>query len=240
MHYDLDIILPCYNPHEGWTDELLTQFFKLQTALNGVRIHLIIVNDGSSHLIDEYNFIKIKNAHFSTTIVEYTENKGKGYAVRAGLKESKASFQLYTDIDFPFKKEAMIAAYDALQNGVDVVIGNRKSSYETQLRPYRKMLSIGSHLFNKYLLGLPYIDTQGGMKAFSEAGRREMLATKINRYLFDTEFVMRCVKQKNIKIQEVPIETREGIFLSEMGFSVLRKEFGNILRLLRVRLSKAS
>jgi glycosyltransferase involved in cell wall biosynthesis len=227
--YDLDIILPCYNPHEGWTDELLTQFAALQMSLSGVRIHLIIVNDGSTQVIDKQHFIKIKQQHLTT-------NRGKGNAVREGLKHTQSPFQLYTDIDFPFQKEAMIAAYKALQEGVDVVIGNRKTSYETQLRPYRKMLSIGSHWFNKYLLGLPYIDTQGGMKAFNALGRKEMLDTRIDRYLFDTEFVMRCSQHPSIKIQEVPIETREGIYLSEMGFAVLRKEFGNIMRLLRVRM----
>ncbi len=228
--------MPCYNPHNDWTNELLTQFATLQISLSGVRIHLIIVNDGSTQPIDNEYFERIKKHHSPTTFVEYTENKGKGNAVREGLKHTQSPFQLYTDIDFPFKKEAMIAAYNALQEGVDVVIGNRKTSYETQLRPYRKMLSIGSHLFNKYLLGLPYIDTQGGMKAFNSRGREQMLSTRINRYLFDTEFVMRCVRHPSIKIQEVSIETREGIHLSEMGFSVLRKEFGNIMRLLRVRI----
>ena len=235
---DLDIILPCYNPHEGWHDDLLTQLAALQTALQGTEIHLIIVNDGSTQAIDNELITKLKKQHTPLTFVTYSENKGKGYAVRAGLQHTKSPWQLYTDIDFPFRREGMIAALEALKTGSDVVIGNRKSSYETQLRPYRKFLSIGSHWFNKYLLGLPYIDTQGGMKAFNALGREQMLYTRINRYLFDTEFVMRCVKQKKIKITEVNIETRPGILLSEMGFQVLKKETLNILRLLRVRWTK--
>ena len=215
---------------------MLTHLADLQASLGEVCVHLIIVNDGSTQIIDNQCFIDIKKQHSDTTFVNYTENKGKGNAVREGLKVTKYAFQLYTDIDFPFQKEGMIEAYRALQNGIDVVIGNRKASYETKLRPYRKLLSIGSHLFNKHLLGLPYIDTQGGMKAFNALGREQMLATKINRYLFDTEFIMRCVRKKNIKIKEVFIETREGIQLSEMGFSVLKKEIGNIIRLLKVRL----
>ncbi len=233
----IDIILPCYNPHKGWDDELVEQFLTLQNALANIPIHLIIVNDGSTQPIDNQIIAKIKATHPDTTYISYDLNKGKGNAVREGLKHTKHSFQLYTDIDFPFEKQGMIAAYRALTNGADVVIGNRKATYEAKLRPYRKILSIGSHWFNKYLLGLPYIDTQGGMKAFNEQGRAEMLATRINRYLFDTEFVMRCLRQK-LNIKEVAIETREGIELSEMGFSVLKKEFANILRLLRVRLGE--
>lgn len=235
---DLDIILPCYNPHNGWHHDLLTQLAALQTALKDIEIHLIIVNDGSTQDIDNEAITEIKKQHKLVTFVSYPENKGKGNAVRTGLLHTKSPIQLYTDIDFPFRREGMIAALEALKKGHDVVIGNRKSSYETQLRPYRKALSIGSHWFNKYLLGLPYIDTQGGMKAFNALGREQMLRTHINRYLFDTEFVMHCVKHKKIKIAEVNIETRPGILLSEMGFQVLKKETCNILRLLRVRWAK--
>lgn len=232
---DVDIILPCYNPHDGWAGGILKNMKALQDKHPELSLGCIVVNDGSAKgfTLEDFSFLiqHIPNCK----VYSYSDNKGKGYAVRYGIERSEAPYLMYTDIDFPFEISSMQAMLDTLLAGKDIVLGHRQKSYDHQLHAFRRVLSSGSHLFNRVLLGLPFTDTQGGLKCFNTRGKEYMMRTKINRYLFDTEFLLLASKVQELKIKEIPIDTIPGIQLGDMGFSTLKKEIAGMFRLLFIK-----
>jgi glycosyltransferase involved in cell wall biosynthesis len=238
MHKTLDIILPCFNPPEAWLQNVQDILNILQLKYPDIYIGLIIVNDGSTTNFTDTIQTTIKKILPQSQIINMPANGGKGKALRAGVQASVANYILYTDIDIPFSQQSITAMLDALFANAQVVIGNRLNSYDNQLRNFRKILSRGSHFFNKIILRMPYTDTQAGLKAFDTIGKKIFLQTTIDRYLFDTEFVLLANKNTSCKISIVNIETKPGIIFSKMGFAILKKEARGILKLLSIAIKK--
>lgn len=232
---DVDVILPCFNPPLGWVQSLLDNMKALVALHPDLSLGCIVVNDGSTRGIDKYDIDLLNKQFPSCKIYSYTENKGKGYAVRYGIEQSRAPYLIYTDIDFPFELSSMQDMLHLLLSGADIVVGHRQKSYENQLHTFRRILSSGSHFFNKVFLNLPYIDTQGGLKCFNAQGKEYMLKTKINRYLFDTEFLLMATQSGKLNIKEMPIEANPNIHFRQMGINTLRKEIFGMIRLVLIK-----
>jgi glycosyltransferase involved in cell wall biosynthesis len=234
MHSRLTIVLPCYNPAPNWAQQIIATWQILEKQISDANLSLIVVNDGSCTPLSKNAVSELKNTVSDFKFIEYSKNQGKGYAVREGMKQAEGDYFIYTDIDFPFEMDCLLRIYDALKNGSDVVCGVRQQ-YNEQLKPKRKFLSLGSHILNTWLLRLPFKDTQGGLKGFNQRGRAIFLSGQIKRYLFDTEFILRTAKRKDLKLTAVTIYARPEIVLSEMSLNVLSKEFDNIFRLIKTR-----
>lgn len=233
---NIDIVLPCYNPDvKDWYLDIVKNVGALERLFPNCRFFVILINDGSIKGIENEHIDYLTAQLPSFQYISYTQNQGKGYALREGMKVALHDWQIYTDVDFPFELMCMKGMIEKLLTGKDIVLGERQFSYANQLRNYRKILSSGSHIFNSIILNLPFTDTQGGLKGFSKAGKTVFLKTEINRYLFDTEFILRACKQKNLAIATVPLTLREGVVLSQMGLSIVKKEFGSLLKLIKIR-----
>lgn len=236
MNKTIDIVLPCYNPEEKtWDVDIKKNIMVLEALFAELTFFVTLINDGSVRNISDKNIAFLREQLPNFQYVTYAENQGKGYALREGIKLVNHDFLVYTDVDFPFEISCMKAMIDKLLLGKDIVLGERQFSYSNHLRRYRKILSSGSHVFNSLFLNLPFPDTQGGLKGFNQKGRLVFLKTEINRYLFDTEFILRACKQNDLIISTVPLTLREGVILSQMGLQVIKKEFGNIMKLLKIR-----
>ena len=79
---------------------------------------------------------------------------------------------------------------------------------------------------------LPVSDTQCGLKGMNEKGKNIFLQTKINRYLFDLEFILYSSKN-HLKIRAIPVELREGIVFGRMNYKILLHESKNLWNILR-------
>ncbi|MDO4692601.1 MAG: glycosyltransferase [Porphyromonadaceae bacterium] len=232
----LDLILPAYNPREGWEQYALERIDELRRLRPRWEIHLYIAPDASK--VGHNQAVRqalSEGAQGQITYIDYARNRGKGYALRSAVAQTKASYMLYTDWDFPFSTESYLQVLDALEAGADVVLPTReRSEYMQKLSPMRKFLSGGSRLINRLLLNLPANDTQGGLKAFGALGRKAFLSTRIDRFLFDTEFIALATRRRlNIAITRCHV--RPEIVLSSMSFATLRSELRYIPRLIRAR-----
>ena len=233
--YDLDIVLPCYNPSSDFIEVLNSRFNELQNAYPEKRFRLIVSNDGSTHNFGEQEQENLRLAIPNCLINDNKENKGKGAAVRAGIALSDAQFTVYTDIDMPYSLASMCHVIDRTFAHTDIVIAVRNMSYYSKLLPLRRVMSHGSQLMNRVFLGIPYTDTQGGLKGLSARARQVMLKTKINDFLFDTEFIVLGAKNKDFRIENVETNLRDGIFMSKMSVSVLFRESMNFLKIVSRR-----
>jgi len=228
----LDIILPCYNPQEGWTNAILQSLNKIQRLLLDTSIRLVIVNDGSSKNIQKD--LSLLQDKISALIIEsYTVNKGKGYAVRKGVESAAADIVIYTDIDFPYEEGGLLSIYETLQkNQCDVALAIRDENYYNNVPAARRFISkLLKHII-RLTLRTPTADTQAGLKGFNKKGREIFLKTSINRYLFDLEFIWLAAKQKDVRIACIPVKVKDGIIFRKMHFSILLTEAWNFLKII--------
>ena len=58
------------------------------------------------------------------------------------------------------------------------------------------------------------------------------IKTRINSFLFDTEFIYKASRRKEINLQTINANIKEGLAVSNMGFKVLRREALNFLSIL--------
>lgn len=235
-HCDIDIVLPCYNPSSDWVDVIVKQFTYLQVVCPNHNFHLIVSNDGSTINCGQEQISRLKKAIPGVVFIDYHTNMGKGMALRRGVAVTTSPLVIYTDIDFPYQCECMSRLVHRLESGkYDIVISKRNQTYHSELSPVRRMLSWSSRIMNDKILGMRYSDTQGGLKGFNSLGRELFLQTKIERFLFDTEFIYKASRKKDIRINQITVNLRDNIHLPAMGFKTMRREFINFLRILLSR-----
>ena len=229
----IDIVLPCYNPIEGWADTIIKRSAELSTLMPGYSFRYTIVNDGSTRNIDEKAIVRLHQFLPNLRWLTYETNRGKGFALRHGINRTTSEVVIYTDIDLPYTAESMAQCVRAVsEEGCDLSIAVRNTSYYARLPIGRRILSKGLRNMNKLILRLKTADTQGGLKVFSSRAKQHFLATTIDRYLFDLEFVYLCSNDPDIEIRPVPSDMRDTIEFSKVPFGVIRKEGWNFLKLM--------
>lgn len=227
----LDIILPCYNPSKNWAENIIQEFKEIQERIKDVKINLIIVNDGSTG-IELSEMLKLKNNIPYCENINYEKNRGKGYALRLGIKMSAADICIYTDIDFPYTTNSFIKIWDAIVKGkTDIAVGVKDKSYYKHVPAGRRFISKILRAGSKNILRLKISDTQCGLKGFNKKGKDIFLKTTINRYLFDLEFIFLVSRQKEVSMVPVEIELKENIQFSSMRTGILLSEGFNFLKI---------
>lgn len=228
----LNVIVPCYNPPEDWEAALAQRFVEFQKSTQGLvsEVGLIVVNDGSPRNATKANFDRLRHFLPQVKIVSYEKNHGKGYALRKGVEASDADFHLATDADFPYTLESMKRIVQSLLDYGGVAAGNRDFAYYDKVPAFRRRLSKMLRWVLRNLLRQPIDDSQCGLKGFDNHGKGIFLKTTIKRFLFDLEFLMLANEQ--VRVIAVPVELREGVTFSKVGWKILVVEAANLFRLL--------
>ena len=246
MKESLNLILPAYRPKPGWEINAAAHLASRQEMCRQSEIPLAVhlVNDGSEEkeYFPEAVLNTLRRAVDRFHFLSYHPNRGKGYSLRYGASRAGDGILIYTDCDFPFGHDCVLAAYRMLSEGAEVVMGVRDCNYAACLPPFRRFLSRGTRGLNSLLLGLPRcrIDTQAGLKGFRGRGRTAFLQTEVDTFLFDTEFILIAWRNR-LKIADTPLTLREGQHFSRMGFKVIFRELGALLRIfLRCRLGRGA
>ena len=228
----LDVIIPIYNPLSDWAEEVVRQYDILIKRLPSHYVtQLIMVNDGSERDLSKGAEF-IQSHHNTAKWISYSENHGKGYALRQAVKESSGDYIMYTDYDFPYTFGSMVNMLDKLINeDYDAVVGNRDESYYNHISKRRSRISKYLRQFNSLLFNLPTDDTQCGLKAFKGSIKPIFLSTQTDRYLIDVEFLKLLVKSK-AKVGIQLVKLRENIVLSKISNVRLAKELYSYLKIM--------
>ncbi len=228
---DISIILPCYNPPLNWEKIVVESFNTLSSAFFDKSLELIIVDDGTDKVRIKEGISFLKNQIDTFSFAEHTENKGKGSAIRTGVNLANGNFIIYTDIDFPYTVKSIQDLYSTSLSNCDVVLGHRDTSYYSHTPWARKVISKSLRFSLKTLLRLPTDDSQCGLKGFNHKGKEIFLQTKIDRFLFDLEFI-KLVSKKGLNIQNCEVQLKEGVVFSKVKFKILIREGLNFLKIL--------
>lgn len=213
----LSIIIPAYNEAERIPKTLLDMDRRLNGASYSYEI--IVVNDGSKDTTAEVVAGMMKMVK-NLKLIDNTENKGKGGAVKQGMLAASGTLRLFTDADnstsidqfekmmsyFSFEKTRMPDG--SADSYYDVVIGSRavKGAVLDPAEPwYRQIPGKMGNILIQILLLPGLWDTQCGFKAFSEESALKVFgASRITGWGFDVE-VLALAKRMGYRIKEVPV-----------------------------------
>jgi glycosyltransferase involved in cell wall biosynthesis len=227
----VSIVLPCFNPPEGWASNIIEQYTTLTGQISDT-LQVILVNDGSTAALSEKDIHNLQNSIKDFILVSYSSNKGKGNAIREGVKKAAGDIIIYTDIDFPYTNDSIVSIYQALKsNSTDIAIGVKNQSYYEHVPPARRAISKGLRWMIKTFFTIPFTDTQCGLKGFQKHVSLLFVNTSINRYLFDLEFIRSGYKKK-YRIQAIPVELKDGIQFRKIDYRILIPELYNLLKLM--------
>lgn len=227
----LSIVLPCYNPPDGWAQNIVRNYYAIKEHVV-CDVELVLVNDGSVKHIDDANISLLRSSISKFTYVDNKQNRGKGHAIRSGVQQATGDIIMYTDIDFPYTLESFLEVYNALKHGeADVVAGVKDAMYYEHVPFMRRVVSKTLRAMTRMLLSIPITDTQCGLKGFSKKASPIFLNTTIDRYLFDIEFIRSANKQQ-YKIDAIPVKLNDSVEFRRMNYKILVPEMINFVRIM--------
>ena len=230
---NLHLIVPCYKPESGWPTQLTARFHAFSEAVSQrFETRLWVVLDGGSP--DSEGVAELKPLVPGVQIIAYPDNKGKGYALRAGVGAAPGPYYLVTDIDFPYTLDSMSRVCDTLARQGGVVAGNRDQAYYAHTPVARKRISKILRWIVRRIFRLSVDDTQCGLKAFDQNGKEAFMAVNTRRFLYDLEFLL-LAQKAGVPVTSVAVTLREGIIFSKVSLKVLLQESRNLLRLFFMR-----
>ena len=210
--FDVSLILPV---HDG--ERLLRRTLVEAAAwLEGrpERWELIVVDDGSRDATAQ--ILRRFSAPVRLRVVTLPVNRGKGFAVRAGLAIASAPYAIFTDVDLAYPLSNVDRILERLKDGADAAIATRVHPQSAYLiRP-----SFFSYLYTRHLMGrifngiaravaVPGItDTQAGLKGFRTRAVRPLLPRlRMDGFSFDVE-LLRALLDRGARIDEAPVTFR--------------------------------
>jgi len=149
-------------------------------------------------------------------ILSYAPNRGKGYAVRAGLLAARGAYRVFTDVDLAYGFGDVARVADELAAGAPVAIASRDHPESEVTLPVRMLgyayrRRVQSRVFGsaaRLLLPIPHRDTQAGLKGLSAAAADHVLPRlSCDGFGFDCEFLTACVRL-GVPVTEVPVRVR--------------------------------
>ncbi len=231
-----DLVLPIYNPANGWERAAVSKFEDLQSQ-SEFQWTLILVDDGSSgqKISEELEFIKSKIP--DTKIIRMPQNKGKGAAVREGAKNATSEVLVFTDWDFPFDIKNIEVAALAIKEGADIATGDRGAAFYEKIPWQRVVVSKSLKAMNKLVLRLPVNDSQCGLKAFGAIGKSLLLDGRENGFLFDIELLQKA-KSSDAMIAKVDVSPNKDLVLEPLPRKRIFIEFLRFLSINKASLLK--
>lgn len=226
------LVLPTYNPGLASVERTWLQVGEFLRGATD-RWEVVYVcdgcTDGSGERLQEL-------ARFSSDrarVIRYARNRGKGYAVRRGLRAAVGQWRVFADFDLAYGFDDVLRVQAALRAGADLAIASRTHPDSRILLPprlqgylYRRHLQsrVLSRLI-RLLLPLTQRDTQAGLKGISARTARAVLPHLRSRgFELDCELLTACVRL-GLTIAEVPVCVR-------YESSASSTSWGNTLRMI--------
>jgi len=227
----LSIVLPYYNPPKCWEQHVNEAYKQLREVL-GFDPEVIVVNDGSTIAQDKaLIFLQQNIPDFKP--VGYMENRGKGAALRYGVRQAIGEKCIFTDIDMPYTHHSFVSIWDMLKTH-DIAVGIKDKDYYSHLPKSRIRISRLLRKMIGFFFRMPITDTQCGLKGFNQKGRDVFLNTTIDRYLCDLEFIYRAYRIKPpLKIMAQEVSLRAAVTFRKMDAKILFSEFFNFIKILK-------
>jgi dolichyl-phosphate beta-glucosyltransferase len=202
----LSVVVPAYNEEArlGNTLKRMLAYFDGQDY----PYEILVVNDGSTDgtaRVVEH----IAACRPQVRLLEYAQNRGKGYAVRYGILRSQGQRVLFSDADLATPIEELEKLNAKLDEGYPIAIGSRDVRGSQLIKRESWIRELGGKTFNKLvrLLTVPGIhDTQCGFKLFTRNTAQTIFGRcVVDHFAFDVEVLYLAVRIYGLKVAEVPV-----------------------------------
>lgn len=204
----LSVIVPAYHQASTIQKDLENIDQVLKAGLKEIDYEILCIVDGYvDKTLEEAKKVdspKIK-------VFGYSQNRGKGYAVRYGFARANGDLISFLDAGMEISPASVMMLTAHLEwYHADIIIGSKRHPVSRVNYPLlRHILSIGYHFFIKIFFGLPLTDTQSGIKIF----RREVIEKilprlLVKRYAMDIEMLVVAKHLGFTRIYEAPIEVK--------------------------------
>jgi dolichyl-phosphate beta-glucosyltransferase len=227
---ELSLIIPAFNEalRIGPTLRCAHRFLAARPS----SFEIIVVDDGSTD--DTVALVTALASELpGLRVLCSPANRGKGHAVRLGMRATTGSIRVFADADGSTPIDELDSLLQALASGADIAIGSRYLAASRVTRPQPWPRRVWSRLVNRVVqrVLLPGIaDTHCGFKAFTAAAAAHTFAAcTVDGWSFDLEVLARA-RAYGFCIQEVPVRW-ENDARSKARLQQLPQEFRHVYRL---------
>jgi dolichyl-phosphate beta-glucosyltransferase len=197
-----NVIIPVFNESGRIlkTCKAITAFLK-----DNPNYKFLFVDDGSKD--DTVEILRRrKERYHDIDILPLGENKGKGAAVRTAIMQiNKGQYVCFIDGDLAYSFNHLPILFKKLET-FDVVIGSRALGFKNKKKMLlrRRILGGGFNFWVRAITGLPYKDTQAGLKGFRlDKAKKIFKKQVISRFSFDVEILF-IARKYNYTVGEIP------------------------------------
>jgi glycosyltransferase involved in cell wall biosynthesis len=201
---DTAVLIPSYQP-----DRKLKPY--VSQLLGAGFAKIVVVDDGSGAAYDGIFSALGQQADSRVRVIRYTPNRGKGYALRVGMRClweecPDCAYVLTADSDGQHTVSDTLRMAEALHvDSRGLLLGSRDFSLPNVPAKSRMGNRITSTVF-RVLYGQRVGDTQTGLRGFARALLPRFLQTKGDRYEYEMNQLIDCSTDR-IPIRALPIET---------------------------------
>ena len=191
------VVVPCYN-EEGNIRECVSRI-----PVFGLWREIIIVDDGSTDKTAQIAR-EIAGQRDDVRLISCGQNRGKGYALKLGLRESKGDVLMMLDCDSTTPPEELVFFHDAMENGAEFINGTRVI-YPRERKSSPLLNRVGVFFFANlisWVVQKRITDTFCGTKVFLKKHRD---CFDIKEYLWgDLDFFFLAARYR-MKMLELPV-----------------------------------
>ena len=214
------VIIPSYMPNQKLTE--------LVDTLDSMGFKIVVVNDGSTPDRDHI----FEAVSSKADVVCHDINRGKGAAIKTGLKYVKKHFEepyviVTADSDGQhLPEDIQRVCANAIAHPDCFILGSRNIDRDAPPKS-----SFGNSIIRRIFFAVTLRsirDTQTGLRAFSHSFTDRLILIKGDRYEYEMKVLLNLVKS-HIPIAEVPVHTVYFDNNSSTHFRVMRDS----LRILR-------
>lgn len=192
-------LIPSYQPDE--------RLVSLVRRLNALGMDEVVVDDGSGEVYSPL----FDQARRDARVIRYANNRGKGYAIKCGLRfirDHYADDTVVVTVDGDGQHDAndvARCAEAASAAGTAMVLGCR--DFDDEVVPARSRLgNRATRVVYRLASGVSVSDTQTGLRAFPVALISFLVDVGGERYDYEMNVLMAC-PANGVEITEVPIRT---------------------------------
>ncbi len=202
---DWSVVIPAYNEALRLPAYLkdIVAYFEDRDA----PYELLVVDDGSTDGTAE-RVREIAAGRPFIGVHVLPTNRGKGAAVREGMRRAQGALRLMTDADGATPIREIERLEGAIRRGADIAVGSRVLRDPTVVRQTRLHRKLPGHVFNFIVrrLGVSgVVDTQCGFKLFRGPIADDLFgALSTDGFGFDVELLL-LAQRRGYRVVEVPI-----------------------------------
>ena len=207
---DLSIVIPTFEESGKIARDIKAAASFLQA--HRMKGEVIVVDDGSVDRTAQTARAVDIPPSVRVNVIRYDQHRGKGYAIRSGMKATEAQYVMFADCGLCIPYGNALQGLKMLEAGTcDIAHGSRRHIESDILRDqpwHRRTLSRMFKSMVRMTLRVPrqLTDTQCGFKVYKGDVARELYSECItDGFMFDIEIILRAAK-KGYRISEFPVE----------------------------------